>query len=392
MKVLNFLSFFLIFFNSTVLAQIVTPSLDPSVLSLMPATAGWRDKTNFNGSLETFSETDFDSNESKISNLSYMVSSRLVNNIYQESFSSTSNVDKKYSNLFANLNEKSKIEETKFNVAFGLGQPIGGHPSRYFIGISYSSARIDEEASISEYAYQCKTYSYYTNWKGEQIQYCIKYELVVSSVDSNTVNKKKTAFGLGVSFNIWQLLYASYGIQQTSITDGEASISETNYRFLGNKWLDRYYGFSIKSTKPGVPKFRLEWSYILSPSATNAADSSSSSKATEVSDVKDRTETQIRNMEFSPTMLNNWVFFLHLKVNKTYKDYLTGDGEYENKTDEQISSGVLWGYSGQKGLSIGLRYIDSKTYLNTTKNDNYLQEKIQVSTGKGYRLSVDFEF
>ena len=108
--------------------------------------------------------------------------------------------------------------------------------------------------------------------------------------------------------------------------------------------------------------------------------------------MKDRSETQIRNMKFSPTMLNNGVFFLHLKVNKTYKDYLTGDGVYENKTDEQVSSGVLWGYSGQKGLSIGLRYIDSKTYLNTTKTENYLQEKIQVSTGKGYRLSVDFEF
>ena len=259
------------------------------------------------------------------------------------------------------------------------------------IVINYCNTRfgIDEEESIAEYTYQCKTYhSVYT-------YSCLEWE-TVSSAESNTVNKKKTALGMGVSYNIWQLLYASYGIQQTSITDGEASISGRNYRYLGNKWLDRYYGFSIKSTKPGVPKFRLEWSYILTPSATNeatnATDSSSSSNAYEVSDVKDRSETQIRNMEFSPTMLNNWVFFLHLKVNKTYKDYLTGDGVYENKTDEQVSSGVLWGYSGQKGLSIGLRYIDSKTYLNTTKNDNYLQEKIQVSTGKGYRLSVDFEF
>ena len=108
MKVLNLLFFLLIFFNSPVFPQIVTPSLDASVLSLVPATAGWRDKTNFNGSLETFSETDFDSNESKISNLSYMVSSRLVNNIYQESFSSTSNIDIKYSILFSNLNEKSR--------------------------------------------------------------------------------------------------------------------------------------------------------------------------------------------------------------------------------------------------------------------------------------------
>jgi len=392
LKVLNLLFFLLIFFNSPVFPQIVTPSLDASVLSLVPATAGWRDKTNFNGSLETFSETDFDSNESKISNLSYMVSSKLVNNIYQESYSSTSNVEKKYSNLFSNLDEKSKIEETKFNVAIGLGLPNGGLRHRYFIGISYSSARIDEEESIAEYKSQCKTYSYYTNWKGERVYFCVESEYVVSSEDSNTVNKKKTAFGLGISYNIWQLLYASYGIQQTSISDGEASISETNYRFLGNNWLDRYYGFSIKSTKPGVPKFRLEWSYILSPSATNTADSISTSSTIEKTDFKERSETQIRNMEFSPTMLNNWVFFLHLKVKKTYEDYSTAEGVFENKTDEQVSSGVLWGYSGQKGLSIGLRYIDSKTFLNTTNVPSYLQKNIQVSTGKGYRLSVDFEF
>ena len=387
MKVLNLLFFLLIFFNSPVFPQIVTPSLDASVLSLVPATAGWRDKTNFNGSLETFSETDFDSNESKISNMSYMVSSRLVNNIYQESFSSTSNVDKKYSNLFSNLDEKSKIEETKFNVAIGLGQPTGGLRHRYFIGVSYSSGRIDEEKSIISGTGECKkrdpVYTYY----------CLEYE---TEADTNIVNKKKTAFGLGVSYNIWQMLYASYGIQQTSITDGETSIAARNYRYLGNKWLDRYYGFSIKSTKPGVPKFRLEWSYILSPSATNEAknaeDSSSSYYTTEKTDFKERSETQIRNMEFSPTMLNNWVFFLHLKVKKTYEDYSTAEGVFTNKTDEQVSSGVLWGYSGQKGLSIGLRYIDSKTFLNTTNVPSYLQKKIQVSTGKGYRLSVDFEF
>ena len=379
LKLFNLLFFTFIFFNSSVFGQIVTPSLDASVLSLVPATAGWRDKTNFTGSLETFSETDFDSNESKISNVSYMVSSRLVNNIYQESFSSTSNVEKKYSNLFANLNEKSKKDETKFNVAIGLGKPIGGNTHRYFFGLSYSSARIDEERSISQTTYRCKTIS------------CFEYE-IVSTAESNTINTKKTALGLGLSYNIWQMLYASYGIAQTSITDGEAYISNSNYRYLGNKWLDRYYGFSIKSTKPGVPKFRLEWSYVLSPAATNDADTSSSSNTIEVADEKDRSETQIRNMEFSPTMLNNWVFFLHLKVNKTYKDYSTGDGVYENKTDEQVSSGVLWGYSGQKGLSIGLRYIDSKTFLNTTSTQNFLQEKIQVSVGKGYRLSVDFEF
>ncbi len=387
MKVLNLLFFLLIFFNSPVFAQIVTPSLDASVLSLVPATAGWRDKTNFNGSLETFSETDFDSNESKISNVSYMVSSRLVNNIYQESYSSTSNVDKKYSNLFSNLDEKSKIEETKFNVAIGLGQPTGGLRHRYFIGISYSSGRIDEEKSITSTNYnECKNFhEYYTN-------YCIEHE---TEADTNIVNKKKTAFGLGVSYNIWQMLYASYGIQQTSITDGETSISSVNYRYLGNKWLDRYYGFSIKSTKPGVPKFRLEWSYVLSPSATNEADnadSSSYSDTTEKTDLKERSETQIRNMEFSPTMLNNWVFFLHLKVKKTYEDYSTAEGVFSNKTDEQVSSGVLWGYSGQKGLSIGLRYIDSKTFINTTNVPSYLQKELQVSVGKGYRLSVDFEF
>ena len=108
MKVLNLLFFLLIFFKSSVYAQIVTPSLDASVLSLVPATAGWRDKTNFNGSLETFSETDFDSNESKISNLSYMVSSRLVKNIYQESFLSTSIVEKNTQTFFQTLMKNPK--------------------------------------------------------------------------------------------------------------------------------------------------------------------------------------------------------------------------------------------------------------------------------------------
>ena len=89
----------------------------------MPATAGWRDQTNFNGSVESFKESDLDGNESTVSDVSYMISSKILNNIYQESFSSTLNVDKKYSSLFSNLNEKSKKEKTNFNIAMGFRQP-----------------------------------------------------------------------------------------------------------------------------------------------------------------------------------------------------------------------------------------------------------------------------
>ena len=92
MKSLKLFLLFLIISYNSASGQIVTPSLDASVLSLMPATAGWRDQTNFNGSFETFSETDFDGNNSKISDVSYMVSSKLLYNVYQESFSSTQNV------------------------------------------------------------------------------------------------------------------------------------------------------------------------------------------------------------------------------------------------------------------------------------------------------------
>ena len=69
-------------------------------------------------------------------------------------------------------------------------------------------------------------------------------------------------------------------------------------------------------------------------------------------------------MEFSPTNLNNWVFFLHLKTKKIIKDFNTGSGTFQNMTDEHISSGFYWSYPGQAGLSIGLRYIDSKRFLN----------------------------
>ena len=95
MKFINFFLFFLFFLSNSVAGQIVTPSLDASVLSLMPATAGWRDKTNFNGSFEAFTETDLEGNESKLSEVSYMVSSKLLYNVYQESYSSTTSVNNK---------------------------------------------------------------------------------------------------------------------------------------------------------------------------------------------------------------------------------------------------------------------------------------------------------
>ena len=60
-------------------------------------------------------------------------------------------------------------------------------------------------------------------------------------------------------------------------------------------------------------------------------------------------------------------------------------------TDEQISSGFYWSYPGKAGLAVGLRYIVSKRYLNTT-DGTALSTKYQVSEGKGNRISVDYRF
>ena len=399
MKVLKLIFFFLFILKNSATGQIVTPSLDASVLSLMPASAGWRDETNFNGSFETFAESDLEGNESKSSDVSYMVSSKLLYNVYQESFSSTENVDKTYSSGFSNLNEKSKKAKTKFNVAMGFGQPLAGNAHRFFVGVSYSAGRIDEEKSISSTSYQCKEdevahYDHFHCYAG--------YELKSKPGPSSTVNVIESGFGLGISYNLWQLLYVSYGVQQTTTNNAEAFLTSgnvnQNYRFLGNTWLDKFYGFSIKSTRPGVPKFRLEMSYIQSPSATNEAtsdnstSSDSSSSTIEVTNEHDRYEIQIRNMEFSPTNLNNWVFFLHLKQTKIIKTFYTSLGNFDDMTDEQLSTGFYWSYPGKAGLSIGFRYIDSKRYLNKTSGSTALSEKSQVSSGKGNRISVDYRF
>ena len=400
MKVLKLIFFFLFILKNSATGQIVTPSLDASVLSLMPASAGWRDETNFNGSFETFAETDLEGNESKSSDVSYMVSSKLLYNLYQESFSSTTTVDKKYSSGFSNLDEKSKNAKTKFNVAMGFGQPLAGNTHRFFVGVSYSAGRIDEEKSISSTSYQCKEGAERTTSYG--YTYCLEWELKTEAGASNTINVIESGLGLGISYNLWQLLYVSYGVQQTTTNNAEAFLTSgnvnQNYRFLGNTWLDKFYGFSIKSTKPGVPKFRLEMSYIQSPSATNEAtsdnstSSDSSSSTIEVTNEHDRYEIQIRNMEFSPTNLNNWVFFLHLKQTKIFKSFITSLGNFDDMTDEQISTGFYWSYPGKAGLSIGLRYIDSKRYLNKTSGSTALSEKSQVSSGKGNRISVDYRF
>jgi len=400
LKVLKLIFFFLFILKNSATGQIVTPSLDASVLSLMPASAGWRDETNFNGSFESFAETDLDGNESTASDVSYMVSSKLLYNLYQESFSSTTTVDKKYSSGFSNLDEKSKNAKTKFNVAMGFGQPLAGNTHRFFVGVSYSAGRIDEEKSTSSTSYQCKEGAERTTSYG--YTYCLEWELKTEAGASNTINVIESGLGLGISYNLWQLLYVSYGVQQTTTNNAEAFLTSgnvnQNYRFLGNTWLDKFYGFSIKSTKPGVPKFRLEMSYIQSPSATNEAtsdnstSSDSSSSTIEVTNEHDRYEIQIRNMEFSPTNLNNWVFFLHLKQTKIFKSFITSLGNFDDMTDEQLSTGFYWSYPGKAGLSIGFRYIDSKRYLNKTSGSTALSERSQVSSGKGNRISVDYRF
>ena len=405
MRVLKLIFFFLFILKNSATGQIVTPSLDASVLSLMPASAGWRDETNFNGSFESFAETDLEGNKSTASDVSYMVSSKLLYNLYQESFSSTTTVDKKYASGFSNLNEKSKNAKTKFNVAMGFGQPLAGNSHRFFVGVSYSAGRIDEEKSTYKINYECPvaeitvTRSYYPYGT---YTYCPTSDrkAVKTEGASNTINVIESGLGFGISYNVWQLLYVSYGVQQTTTNNGEAFITsgdETqNYRFLGNTWLEKYYGFSIKNTKPGVARFRLEMSYVQSSSATNeaASDNTNSSAITtkEVTNEHDRYEIQIRNMEFSPTNLNNWVFYLHLKQTKIFKKFITTLGEFDDMTDEQLSTGFYWSYPGQAGLAIGLRYIDSKRFLNKTSGSSALSEKIQVSSGKGNRISVDYRF
>ena len=393
MRVLKLIFFFLFILKNSATGQIVTPSLDASVLSLMPASAGWRDETNFNGSFESFTESDFEGNESTASEVSYMVSSKLLYNLYQESFSSTTTINRKYSSLFSDLDEKSKNAKTKFNLAMGFGQPLAGNAHRFFVGVSYSSGRIDKDESTTTYTQECKSYTYYS-W-GKSCSGGWTYVSVEGK--PSEINIIETGFGLGVSYNVWQMLYVSYGVQQTTTTDGETFLKDAeaegggnNYRYLGNTWLDKFYGFSIKSTKPGVPKFRLEWSYIQSPGATNVS-SGNSDGAIEKTNEHYQYEVQIRNMEFSPTNLNNWIFFIHLKQNKIFETFTTGSGTFDDMTDEQISSGFYWSYPGQAGLAVGLRYIDSKRYLNTT-DGAALATKYQVSSGKGNRISVDYRF
>ena len=399
MRVLKLIFFFLFILKNSATGQIVTPSLDASVLSLMPASAGWRDETNFNGSFESFAETDLEGNKSTASDVSYMVSSKLLYNLYQESFSSTTTVDKKYASNFSNLNEKSKNAKTKFNVAMGFGQPLPGNAHRFFVGVSYSAGRLDKEESTSIVTYECPVALIYRNWYPYD-RYCPQqYELKESEGGSGTVNVIESGLGLSISYNVWQLLYVSYGVQQTTTTDGEASIKSgddrRNYRFLGNTWLEKYYGFSIKNTKPGVAKFRLEMSYVQSPTATNVAtapDTNSSDETIEITNEHDRYEIQIRNMEFSPTNLNNWVFYLHLKQTKIFKKFATAAGIFDDMTDEQLSTGFYWSYPGQAGLAVGLRYIDSKRFLNKTSGSEALSRSDQISLGKGNRISVDYRF
>ena len=83
---------------------------------------------------------------------------------------------------------------------------------------------------------------------------------------------------------------------------------------------------------------------------------------------------------------------MQLKQTKIFKSFITSLGNFDDMTDEQISTGFYWSYPGKAGLSVGLRYIDSKRYLNQTSGTANLSEQIQISAGKGNRISVDYRF
>ena len=107
----------------------------------------------------------------------------------------------KYSSNFTGLDEKSKTERTKFNVAVGFGQPLPGNSHRFFIGFSYFSGRIDEEMNTSTTSWVCpvdevKPYSLST------YTYCPTQRVAQTTEGaSNTLNVKETGMGLGISYN-----------------------------------------------------------------------------------------------------------------------------------------------------------------------------------------------
>ena len=114
----------------------------------------------------------------------------------------------------------------------GFGLPLAGNEHRFFIGVSYASGRIDEEKSTTTSKWPCKEGAERTTTYG--YTYCTEWELKTEEGDSNTVNVQESALGLGISYNLWELLYVSSGVQQTSTTDGEVFLANasTNYRYL----------------------------------------------------------------------------------------------------------------------------------------------------------------
>ena len=92
--------------------------------------------------------------------------------------------------------------------------------------MSYSAGRIDEEKSTSSTSYQCKEGAERTTSYG--YTYCTEWELKTEEGDSNTVNVQESALGLGISANVWELLYVSAGAQQTTTTDGEVFLANTS--------------------------------------------------------------------------------------------------------------------------------------------------------------------
>ncbi|MCP4179959.1 MAG: hypothetical protein GY756_19535 [bacterium] len=239
-KIFNIISVIILFLSSVSYGQVATPSFDTTILSDMPASVGWRDKStvgteiiNGNNSvsqevgsfLTTVSITYYEA--------SYMVATKVVGPFYQETYRSIKMVERESDIVMSGngtiytYSEKSRVEKDQLS----LGVRLGPKNREYFsVGVNLNSALSITEGS----------------------QYSDKLESNMSS------------YGLGGSFK-YEYFYIAAGYEYTNM--------DTGTNIVGNSWDDLIFGLAFVLEERDF-KIRVEYSIEYSAESLEPASGS----------------------------------------------------------------------------------------------------------------------
>ncbi|MGK0288636.1 MAG: hypothetical protein ACI86H_000049 [bacterium] len=217
-KVLLILLLLCSFSLSSLHAQVVTPSLDPTQLNIIPTSISWRFGNTIGGSYSTGTGS------------------------YKPAGVTTDDITHN-----------------------GWNALMAFQPGQYTIELSQAVDEFSYKDSTSD-GYTATTKNVMLALRGlDFISLGINQKINTTEYNSRTEKVKQTTTGASLSFRFWDHLYIGGGVER---------VVENQSDLVKNTWENNYYGIALMGGRPKMNRFRIEYAIMTSNSSTEATEGS----------------------------------------------------------------------------------------------------------------------